>query len=173
MNMLSLVAMVLFTSISLLLIRSVAPYQKTSKLKYVSLKSKVLAELLIPKKTGYVKVAERKKISLFSLIFYSLFAVLVLALIILVIMPDIPCEPFLARLGSSVRGVKWHVHTLNEKWIILIPMLFFVMELITYIVMGTIVVIKNKTESKKTLFGVFATLIMFIGLFVFFVFQLF
>lgn len=151
MNMLSLVVMVFFTSVSLLLIRSLAPYQKASKLKYVSLKSKVLAELLIPKKTGYVKVAERKKISLYSLIFYSLFAVLILALITLFIMPDIPCELFVGHLGRGPRGVEWNKYTLNEKWICILPILFFLIEVITYFVIGTVVAIKNKTQSKKTL----------------------
>lgn len=70
MNLLTLVVMVFATSISLLIIRSVAPYEKTSMLKYVSLKSEFLSKLLIQKKPGYVKVADRKKISLLSLVFY-------------------------------------------------------------------------------------------------------
>ncbi len=92
MNPLSLVAMVIFTSISLLLVRSLAPYQKTSQLKFIYLNNKFLAKFLIPTQKGYVKVDDRKKISVFSFVFYILFAVLLLALITLFFLPDITCE---------------------------------------------------------------------------------
>ena len=172
MNPLSLIVMALFTSISFLLIRSLAPFEKTSKLKYISLNNKFLANCLIPKQNGYVKVNDRKKISLFSFLFYMLFAILVIVLVLMFILPDIPCEEFVARFGK--RGqINWSVNTLNEKLINLLPILFFLVEFITYISIGIPIMIKNKTESKKSICGIFAVYILFIVLLVFFVFQLF
>ena len=172
MNPLSLISMVFFASISLLLIRSLAAFEKTSKLKYISLNNKFLTNWLIPKQKGYVKVNDRKKISLFSFLFYLLFAVFVLVLILMFILPDIPCEQFIAGLGR--RGqIKWTINTLNEKVIYLLPILFFLIEMITYFSIGIPRIIKNKTESKKSLCGIFAMYILFIVLLVFFVFQLF
>ncbi len=172
MNPFSFIVMVLFTSISFLLIRHLAPFEKTSKLKYISLNNKFLANCLIPKQKGYVKVNDRKKISLFSFLFYMLFAILVIVLMLMFILPDIPCEGFIARFGR--RGqIKWSVNTLNEKLINLLPILFFVIEMIAYFSMGIPRIIRNKTESKKSLCGIFAIYILFIVLLVFFIFQLF
>ena len=172
MNPLSLVSMVFSTSISFLLIRSLAPFNKTSKLKYISLNNKFLVNWLIPKQKGYVKVNDRKKISLFSFLFYLLFAVFVLVLILMFILPDIPCEQFIAGLGK--RGqIKWTINTLNEKLIYLLPILFFLIELIAYFSIVIPIMIKNKTESKKSLYRTFAAYILLVVLLVFFVFQLF
>ena len=54
MNSFSLSAMVVFASSSLLLIRSLASFEKTSKLKYISINNKFLTNYLIPKKKGYL-----------------------------------------------------------------------------------------------------------------------
>ena len=171
MNLLSLLVMLFFTLISFLLIRSLAPFEATSKLKYISLNNRFLANCLIPKKKGYVKVNDRKKISLFSLLFYLLFAIFVVVLILMFILPDIPCDEFIARFGK--RGqINWRVTTLNEKLIILLPILFFLIALITFFSIGIARMIKEKTESKKSLCGIFAIYILLVALLVFFAFEL-
>ncbi len=172
MNLFSLVVMVFCCCVSLLLIRHLAPYERTSKLKYITLKSNFLCKCLIPKVSGYVKVADRKKISLFSFVFSLLFALLVIALVSVFILPDIPCEPFIGRFGKRGR-IKWTINTLNEKLIYLLPILFFLIEIIAFSSLGILEAIKSKTESKKSLYGLFGALIMFVGLFVFMAFQLF
>lgn len=172
MNPYSLIVMVLFTSISLFFIRNLAPYEKLSKLKFISLNSKFLQKCLIPKQTGYVKVNDRKKISLFSFLFYILFAILVLTLVLMFILPDIPCEEFVARFGK--RGyINWNINTLNEKLIYLLPILFCLLEFVTCISMAIPIMIKSKTESKKSVIGMFALYILSIAILVFFIFQLF
>ena len=173
MNPFSLIVMVLFTSISFLLIRSLAPFEKTSKLKYISLNNKFLANCLIPKQKGYVKVNDRKKISLFSCVFYLLFVFLVLTLVVMFVLPDIPCKPFIGRFGRAPHITRWEINTLNEKLVNLLPIVFFLMELITYFSVGISRIIKNKTESKKSLYCTFAAYILLVVLLVFFVFQLF
>ena len=165
--------MVLFTSISFVLIRSLAPFEKTSKLKYISLNNKFLTNCLIPKQKSYVKVNDRKKISLFSCVFYLLFVFLVLTLVVMFVLPDIPCKPFIGRFGRAPHIRRWEINTLNEKLVNLLPVLFFLIELIAYFSIGIPIMIKNKTESKKSLYGTFAAYILLVVLLVFFVFQLF
>lgn len=172
MNAFSLIVMVGINAVSFLLIRVMAPYQKNAKFKYIPLKSKFLAKHLIPEQTGYVKVNDRKKISLFSFIFYIMFAVQVIVLVALIFLPDIPCEPFTARFGK--RGhIYWTVETLNEKLFYLLPIIFFLVELLTFFLKGLFIAIKSKKETKKALFGMFAAdIILFVSL-AFFVYMLF
>ncbi|MBQ4630345.1 MAG: hypothetical protein IJB70_05115 [Clostridia bacterium] len=172
MNPLSLIVMVLLSSISLLLIRGLAPFRENSKLKYISLNSKFWVRCLIPKRNEYVKVNDRNRISIFSLIFYLLFAILVLALISMFILPDIPCEEYVARFGK--RGqIKWVVDTLNEKLINLLPILFCLSELIAYFLTEIHIMMKRKTKTKESLCGMVLICLLFIVLFVVFAFQLF
>ena len=172
MNLFSLISMVFVTWISFLMIRSLAPFQEKTKLKYVSLKSNFLANCLIPKQKGYVKVNDRKKISLFSLIFYLLFVVLVITLVLMFFIPTISCEEFVASFGRH-RRIKWSINTLNEKIVFLLPMIFFLIELIAYFSIEILPTsIRNKTESKKSLYGIFAIYILFVLLLVLFVILL-
>ena len=173
MHPLSFISMLLISSFSFVLIRVLAPFQETSNLKYISLKSDFLAKCLIPKKKGYVKVNDRKKISLFSLIFSFLFVILVLVLLLMVILPPIPCEPFTATFGRRRPVVEWVVNTVNEKIIWGLPMLFFCTELISFLLLGAPGIIKSKTESKKSLLGLFAVLLLLAGLSLCLIFQLF
>lgn len=176
MHPLSFISMLVFSSISLVLIRVLAPFQETFQetynLKYVSLKSNFLAKCLIPKKKGYVKVNDRKKISLFSLIFSCLFLILVLVLLLMVILPPIPCEPFTAAFGRR-NPVNWTVNTVNEKIIWGLPMLLFCIEVIAVILIGIPRTIKSKTESKKSLLGLFAAVLFLAGFSLFLIFLLF
>ena len=82
-----------------------SPYNPKAKhMKYLSVENKVLAKLLISKRNfyidGYVKVADRKKISLLSVILYIWEALLLIATVILQIISPIPCTPYIFRIPS-------------------------------------------------------------------------
>ena len=82
-----------------------SPYNPKAKhMKYICVENKVLAKLLISKRNfyidGYVKVADRKKISLLSVILYIWEALLLIGTVILQIIPDIPCTPYIFRIPS-------------------------------------------------------------------------
>ena len=168
----SLIVMVTITLFSLQFIRSFAPYKETSKLKYISLNNDFLIKCLVPKQKSYVKVNDRKKISLFSLVLYLLFTFLVLVLVMMFVLPDIPCETFVALFGKRGRA-EWEINTLNEKLAYLLTFLFHLTEWIAFFAIGVPRLIKNKSESPKSLCGICAVLILFIGLFVFLIFQFF
>ena len=82
-----------------------SPYNPKAKhMKYICVENKVLAKLLISKRNfyidGYVKVEDRKKISLLSVILYIWEALLLIGTVILQIIPDIPCTPYIFRIPS-------------------------------------------------------------------------
>ncbi len=82
-----------------------SPYNPKAKhMKYLSVENKVLAKLLISKRNfyidGYVKAADRKKISLLSVILYIWEALLLIATVILQIISPIPCTPYKFRIPS-------------------------------------------------------------------------
>jgi len=172
MNPLSFIPALLFSYASFILPRSLAAYDKNSKFKFISLKSEFLAQCLIPKQSGYVKVADRKKISLFSFIFYILFALLVIALVLTLVLPDVPCEEFTAYFGRRA-GIRWAVDTLNEKLFVMLPTIFFTVEFLAFLLMGVVTIIKHKTESKKTIALIIGFILVLIFLLAFFIFMLF
>ena len=82
-----------------------SPYNPKAKhMKYLSVENKVLAKLFIPKRNFYidgcVKVADRKKISLLSVILYIWEALLLITTVILQIISPIPCTPYIFRIPS-------------------------------------------------------------------------
>ena len=82
-----------------------SPYNPKAKhMRYLSVENKVLAKILISKQNfyidGYVKVADRKKISLLSVILYIWEALLLIGTVILQIIPTIPCTPYIFRIPS-------------------------------------------------------------------------
>ncbi len=164
-------ALVFYSFVSLGLIRSQAAYSEYSKLKYIDLKSRSLAKILIPKQSGYVRVAERTKISVFSLVFYILYALHMIVILAMFVMPEIPCDPFVARFGR--RGqINWTIHTLNAKIIVLLPIIFFLIELITFFSMGLCMILKNKTEPRKSITLFIVMILLMVGFLVFFFFEL-
>ena len=95
----------LFLSLIHFMIVYWSPYNPKAKhMKYLSVENKVLAKLLISKRNfyidGYVKVADRKKISLLSVILYIWEALLLIATVILQIISPIPCTPYIFRIPS-------------------------------------------------------------------------
>ena len=134
-----------------------SPYNPKAKhMKYLSVENKVLAKLLISKQNfyidGYVKVADRKKISLLSVILYIWEALLLIATVILQIIPDIPCTPYIFRTPSR-RGhtIEIVLSSLNIK----IPLLLSTITafsmfggILLWITVG-LIKLKEKTSKLK------------------------
>jgi len=174
MNPITIMTAIFFISISFILIKAMEMNRTGFNLKSVTVKNKFLVKALIPKKRGYVKVADRNKVSLFSLLFFILLVILVIFLVIMLIVPDIPCETFtgIFRSRGALR-IKWEIHTLNEKLIYLLPLLFIVLQLIGFFVLGLIAMIKNKTKSKKTICGIVAFILFLAACLAYLFFELF
>ena len=134
-----------------------SPYNPKAKhMKYICVENKVLAKLLISKRNfyidGYVKVADRKKISLLSVILYIWEALLLIATVILQIISPIPCTPYIFQIPSR-RGHTTEIvlSSLNIK----IPLLLCVITafsmfggVLLWITVG-LIKLKEKTTKLK------------------------
>jgi hypothetical protein len=136
-----------------------SPYNPKAKhMKYVSVENKVFAKLLISKRNfyidGYVKVADRKKISLLSVILYIWEALLLIATVILQIISPIPCTPYEFRIPSR-RGHTTEIvlSSLNIK----IPLLLCTITAISMfggvLLWITVGLIKLKEKTTKLKWG--------------------
>ena len=153
MDMRTILMMVIFMSLAWGLIRFAAPHKKNIKQKYITLPNDFLAKCLLPKQKGYVKVADRRKISLFSFIFYILFAAIVIVLTCCFLLPEVPCETFTAYFGRrNARG--YEIHTWNEKLVYFLPMAFCCLLAMT----GTVCAIYRKAKCEKIAFKLLAGL---------------
>ena len=134
-----------------------SPYNpKAKRMKYVSVENKVFAKLLISKRNfyidGYVKVADRKKISVLSLILYIWEALLLIATVILQIISPIPCTPYIFQIpGRRGHTTEIVLSSLNIK----IPLLLCVItafsmfgEVLLWITVG-LIKLKEKTTKLK------------------------
>ena len=134
-----------------------SPYNPKAKhMKYLSVENKVLAKLFIPKRNfyidGYVKVADRKKISLLSVILYIWEALLLIATVILQIISPIPCTPYIFQIPSRRgRNTEIVLSSLNIK----IPLLLCVITafsmfggVLLWITVG-LIKLKEKTTKLK------------------------
>ena len=136
-----------------------SPYNPKAKhMKYLSVENKVFAKLLISKRNfyidGYVKVADRKKISLLSVILYIWEALLLIATVILQIISPIPCTPYIFRIPSR-RGHTTEIvlSSLNIK----IPLLLCTITAFSmfggFLLWITVGLIKLKEKTTKLKWG--------------------
>ena len=135
-----------------------SPYNPKAKhMKYLSVENKVLATLLISKRNfyidGYVKVADRKKISLLSLILYIWEALLLIATVIFQIISPIPCTPYIFRIPSRRGHIEIVLSSLNIK----IPLLLCVITAFSMfggvLLWLTVGLIKLKEKTTKLKWG--------------------
>ena len=137
--------------LSWFLIYLFSPYNPNKpNAKYITLKNKFAARLLISKRNPwlkYVKVKDRDKLYFPCLIGYICLALTVVFSVIVATLPPMLCTP--TTLPYSRRG-QFNVSTYNEK----IPLsLILILNLIIFIcVLGSVFVslLKKKDEPKKT-----------------------
>ena len=137
-----------------------SPYNPKAKhMKYLSVENKVLAKLFIPKRNfyidGYVKVADRKKISLLSVILYIWEALLLIATVILQIISPIPCTPYIFRIpGRRGHTTEIVLSSLNIK----IPLLLCTITAFSMfggvLLWVTVGLIKLKEKTTKLKWGI-------------------
>ncbi len=136
-----------------------SPYNpKAKRMKYVSVENKVFAKLLISKRNfyidGYVKVEDRKKISLLSVILYIWEAVLLIATVILQIISPIPCTPYIFQIPSR-RGhtIEIVLSSLNIKIPLLLSTITAFSMFGVVLLWITVGLIKLKEKTTKLKWG--------------------
>lgn len=117
--------------------------------RYISINSKKIAKILIcrSKGSGYVNVADRKKLAVSSLIFYVILAAVVITAVVFQFVPEIPCKEFAVPFG---RRSAFYFDTLNQKLPVIFVCLTFVIQLAFIVFYGIAYKLRSKKEDRKS-----------------------
>ncbi len=138
--------------------------------KYIIIKNRTLASVLIDKKSShvkYVKVEDRQKLNMPCFIFYIAFALILLITILFCVLPEMPCKPIdlpFSRHNSII------LDTYNAKVPYILSFLLFCVQLDFMFVPGIIKIlkIKNQTIGLKIGMGILTLgFLLFTGYFVY------
>ena len=125
-----------------------SPYDPNkSKAKYVTVRNKTLAKLLIPKRNPwlkYVKVKDRNKVYLPSFVGYICLSLIWGVSLVLFFLPEIPCKPVIIPAG---RRRAFTVYTLNEK-IPLSSIFILLLIILLYMIIPAFIGFFTKKDEK-------------------------
>ena len=118
---------------------------RNPKGKYIVIKNDKLAKLLIEKQNfwdrRYTLNKDRNKMSVVGLIFYLCSAFIIVLTLVLMCVPQIPCEP----LEIDAAKMYLYAETLNEK----IPVIFTMILLCAEFLYFSILLLRYKKEIKQ------------------------
>ena len=127
-------------------------YGRNARKKYIIVNNEFLRKLLINSherhESKYVKVEDRKKLTVYSLVLYIILAVVLVMALVMMFIPEMPCEPFdlpVGRRGGSITIDSW-----NDK----LPMLNICLILSTvalslFIELSYKAIVRRKTVKMK------------------------
>ncbi len=122
--------------------------------KYIIIKNRTLASVLIDNKSSYVKyvkVKDRQKLNIPCFVFYIAFALILLITIILCLLPEMPCQPTslpFSRHNSIV------LDTYNAKVPYTLSFLLFCAQVDFMFVPGSIKILKMQDQTIGSKIGV-------------------
>ena len=147
-----------------ILIRTVSPYNPNKPdSAYIIIPNKTLAKFLIEARNPwlkYVKVKDRQKLWLPAFIAYLLLAAVLLASLVLVLLPPMPCEPVEIPVGRH--GATISVSTYNEKVPLLLVMLFCIVEFLCVLIPALVILFRTKEEKIGGKIGFFLIVLLFL-----------
>ncbi len=154
MNIFVLIMYLLVMAINWTLIHSKTEYNPNINRKYILIKNRRLAEILINKKSSYVKyvkVKDRQKLNIPCFVLYLAFALIVLVTVIFFLLPKMPCEPISMPFPRHNPIV---LDTYNAKIPYVLAFLLFFVQINLYFVPMSIKVFKNKEQGLGIKIGV-------------------
>ena len=145
-----------------------APYNPNKpRRKYVVIHNSFLRKITIPPRNPYlkyVKVKDRNKLAVSSLILYLLQVAVLIAFIVLQCIEPIPCEPVLLPTGGRYRPSAFLATTYNQKIPYIATMLILLFQLVSAIIISLIDHKKSKeppmSKTNFVLIIVFLLLLM-------------
>lgn len=149
------------------MIYMMAPYNpKRPDSEFVVIPGRAVAKLLIPKRNPYlkyVKVKDRNKVWLPALIAYVLLTVVLIASLVLVLLPPMPCEAVDIPVGRH--GATVTVATYNEKIPLLSIWLFCIAEFLCILIPCFVLLLRTKKETvrSKIAFALIVLLFLFMA----------
>ena len=119
---------------------------RSSRGKYITIKNKTLAKLLIEKEHFLDKgkctlQKDRNKMSIIGLIFYLCNLFIIILTLILLLLPQIPCEPF----EFDASKMYLYADTLNQK----IPIILSIILLCSEMLYFTVLLFRCKKEIEQ------------------------
>ena len=159
-----IVVFLLWAGFDWILIRMISPYNPNKpNSAYIIIPNKTLAKILIEARNPwlkYVKVKDRKKLWLPAFVAYLLLAAVLLASLVLVLLPPMPCEPVEIPVGR--RGATISVSTYNEKVPLLLVMLFCIVEFLCVLIPALVILFRTKEEKIGGKIGFFLVVLLFL-----------
>ena len=159
-----IVVFLLWAGFDWILIRMISPYNPNKPdSAYVMIPNKTLAKILIEARNPwlkYVKVKDRKKLWLPAFIAYLLLVAVLLASLVLVLLPPMPCEPVEIPVGRH--GATISVSTYNEKVPLLLVMLFCIVEVLCILIPTLVVLFRRKEEKVGGKIGFSLIVLLFL-----------
>ena len=149
------------------MIYMVAPYNPNRPdSEFVVVPGKAVAKLLIPKRNPYlkyVKVKDRNKVWMPALIAYILLALVLVASLVLVLLPPMPCEAVGIPVGRH--GATVTVTTYNEKIPFIFVWLFCIAECLCILIPCFVGLLRMKKETvrSKIAFALIILLLLFMA----------
>ena len=146
------------------MIYMIAPYNPNRPdSEFVVVPGKAIAKFLIPKRNPYlkyVKVKDRNKVWMPALIAYILLALVLVASLVLVLLPPMPCEAVDIPVGR--RGATVTVTTYNEKIPLLSVWLFCIAECLCILIPCFVGLLRMKTETVRSKIGFALIILLFL-----------
>ena len=122
--------------------------------KYIIIKNRTLASVLIDEKSSYVKyvkVKDRQKLNIPCFIFYIAFALILIITIVFCVLPEMPCEPTRLPFGRRNSVI---LDTYNAKVPYTLSFLLFCAQVDFMFVPGSIKIFKMKDQTIGSKIGI-------------------
>jgi hypothetical protein len=121
--------------------------------KYVNITSPFLKKILIPKDRakdidGYIKVEDRSKITISSLLLYSIGVIIVLNIFVMMLIPQVQTEEIHVLIGGRLSHGNATINTVNSIVVYFSSFAFMVLPLLVFFVRCIYFGVKAKNKIK-------------------------
>lgn len=155
MNIFAILMFMLVIFMNWMLIYSKTSFNPKDNRKYINIKNRSLAKLLIQQKSEYVKynkVSDRIKLNIPCFVSYIVLILIVIISIILFSCPEMPCEP--VRLPFSRHGgITIDTYNMKVPYILAFLMLFVQFDITFISLLIKLFKANNETETKGSKIG--------------------
>lgn len=123
--------------------------------KYLVINNSFLKKLLIPENRikesqGYIKIKDRNKITIFSVVLYLIGLSVVIGIIIMMFIPQISTKTIHVIFGGSKSHQSIEINTINSIFVYYSSMAYMILPIIGFIFRNIYFAIKSKKQKDRT-----------------------
>ena len=124
--------------------------------KYVSITNPFLKRILIPKERtkdtdGYIKVENRSKITISSLLLYLIGIIIVINIFVMMLIPQVQTEEIHVLIGGRLSHGDVVISTINSIVVYFSSLVFMILPLLVFFVRGIYLGTKAKNKTNSNL----------------------